>query len=181
MSSLSHSEIEQIANRGDALQQVRRRIMAWTSIGIIGYIATLVGVPIIGFIVAPLLRAPKYQWRAVGPLNSFEIGKTVLVKFQNYDALAWGGMVSNTAAWLRRTGPTAFSAFSINCTHLGCPVRWEPEAQLFFCPCHGGVYYADGTVASAPPPRRLSQYPVRVNQGQVEVLSVPIPLPGRHL
>jgi menaquinol-cytochrome c reductase iron-sulfur subunit len=24
-------------------------------------------------------------------------------------------------------------AFSINCTHLGCPVRWLPDANLFMC------------------------------------------------
>ena len=181
MSELSKAEQEHIANRGGPLKQVRRRLLAYMSLAVTGYIATLVGVPVVGFIVAPLLRSPQYQWRAVGPLESFAIGRTVLVKFQNFDALSWSGDLGRTAAWLRRTGEREFSAFAINCTHLGCPVRWEPETNLFFCPCHGGVYYADGTVASAPPPRRLSQYPVRINRGQVEVLSVPLPLPGRHL
>lgn len=181
MSELSKSEQLAIANRGGPLQQVRRRIMAWGSIAVVGYISTLVGVPVIGFIVAPLFRAPKYQWRPVGSVNSFDIGSTVLVKYENSGALSWGGPIEQTAAWLRRTGTLSFTAFSINCTHLGCPVRWEPAANLFFCPCHGGVYYSNGTVAAAPPPRRLSEYPVRINKGQVEVLAVPIPLPGRHL
>lgn len=181
MSGLSKSEQQLIANRGGPLQQVRRRILAWSSIALTGYMATLIGVPIVGFILAPLFRAPKYQWRPIGDVNSFAIGQTVLVKFENYDALSWAGAVSQSAAWLRRTGDVAFTAFSVSCTHLGCPVRWEPAADLFFCPCHGGVYYSDGTVAASPPPRRLSEYPVRVNSGQVEVLAVPIPLPGRHL
>ena len=43
-----------------------------------------------------------------------------------------------------------FVAFSVNCAHLGCPVRWLREAHLFMCPCHGGVYYEDGRVAAGP-------------------------------
>src|SRR3712207_8271662 len=38
-------------------------------------------------------------------------------------------------------------AFAVNCTHLGCPVRWIQDASLFLCPCHGGVFYSDGRVA----------------------------------
>jgi Rieske Fe-S protein len=34
-------------------------------------------------------------------------------------------------------------------------VSWFPQSGLFMCPCHGGVYYADGKRASGPPPRGL--------------------------
>ena len=44
------------------------------------------------------------------------------------------------------------------------------------CPCHGGVYYKDGTVAAGPPPRPLTKYPVRVNGGRVEILTTPTPI-----
>jgi len=67
-------------------------------------------------------------------------------------------------------------AFAVNCTHLGCPVRWKEEASLFMCPCHGGVYYKDGTVAAGPPPKALTQYQVRVNGGAVEIKTSPVPL-----
>ena len=85
-------------------------------------------------------------------------------------------MSANTAAWLRREGDQQFVAFSINCTHLGCPVRWLPDASLFMCPCHGGVYYKDGTVAAGPPPGPLTNIPVRINNGQVEIETSPIPI-----
>jgi quinol---cytochrome c reductase iron-sulfur subunit, bacillus type len=47
---------------------------------------------------------------------------------------------------------------------------------LFMCPCHGGVYYADGNVAAGPPPRGLFNYPVRVHDGQVEILASAVPI-----
>lgn len=54
------------------------------------------------------------------------------------------------------------------------PASWEPRATLFLCPCHGGVYYADGTVAGGPPPRRLFQYNLRVQGNTVEILTRPL-------
>jgi len=69
-----------------------------------------------------------------------------------------------------------FIAFSANCTHLGCPVRWLEGAKLFMCPCHGGVYYDDGTVAAGPPPHPLFQYDVRIENGVVRMKSVVVPI-----
>lgn len=44
-----------------------------------------------------------------------------------------------------------FLAFSSTCPHLGCKVRWEADATRFFCPCHNGVFNADGVAVSGPP------------------------------
>ena len=109
-------------------------------------------------------------------VNAFKSGETVEVKFEDASSVAWAGVTGQTGAWLRRETDGQFVAFAVNCTHLGCPVRWLQEAELFMCPCHGGVYYKDGTVAAGPPPRPLTRYPVRVNQGQVEILTTPTPI-----
>jgi menaquinol-cytochrome c reductase iron-sulfur subunit len=85
-------------------------------------------------------------------------------------------VTARAGAWLRRDRNNRFTAFSVHCTHLGCPVRWMADASLFLCPCHGGVYYQDGTVAAGPPPRPLFQYDVRVLAGQVQVKAAPIPI-----
>jgi menaquinol-cytochrome c reductase iron-sulfur subunit len=69
-----------------------------------------------------------------------------------------------------------FIAFAVNCSHLGCPVRWLGDANLFMCPCHGGVYYSDGSVAAGPPPRPLTRYPVRIQNGEVQIQTRPIPI-----
>lgn len=60
-------------------------------------------------------------------------------------------------------------AFSTVCTHLGCRVTWQTNAQRFFCPCHSGVFDADGKVVSGPPPRPLDEFAVEVKGGSVYV------------
>jgi menaquinol-cytochrome c reductase iron-sulfur subunit len=154
----------------------RRQFFVRLGIILSSVAGALVAIPVIGSILEPIFRKPPPEWRAVGLLESFIEGDTVLVKFIDSSPLPWAGVTAETAAWLRRAGQTDFIAFSVNCAHLGCPVRWIAGAKLFMCPCHGGVYYEDGSVAAGPPPRGLYQYPVRINDGQVEILTRPIPV-----
>ena len=154
----------------------RRKFLARLSIGLGCIGAALVGVPVAGFLLGPLFESVARKWRTVGAVNAFRSGETVEVKFEDASSVAWAGVTGQTGAWLRRETDGQFVAFAVNCTHLGCPVRWLQDAELFMCPCHGGVYYKDGTVAAGPPPRPLIRYPVRVNQGQVEVLTTPTPI-----
>ncbi|HZZ59227.1 MAG TPA: ubiquinol-cytochrome c reductase iron-sulfur subunit [Opitutaceae bacterium] len=136
--------------------------------------AALVTAPVIGFIFAPLFRRTSYAWRSVGKVDDFKVGETTAVKFQDASALPWAGVTSNIAAWLRRDANGDFTAFAVNCTHLGCPVRWVAGPKLFMCPCHGGVYYQDGSVAAGPPPRALERYLVRVVEGSVQIQTRPL-------
>ena len=53
-----------------------------------------------------------------------------------------------------------FRAFSAICTHLGCIVKWDAASRKILCPCHAGVFGADGQVLSGPPPRPLPSYEV---------------------
>lgn len=142
-----------------------------------GSLAGLVmAAPVIGFLLQPILRRPAEVWRKVGAVDDFTEGETAKVAFTDARARSWSGAVSRTGAWLQRVRGEEFIAYALDCTHLGCPVQWEPGAQLFMCPCHGGVYYKDGTVAGGPPPEPLNQYPVRVRDGQVEIGTMPLPI-----
>jgi len=136
--------------------------------------AGIITLPLIGFIFAPLFRREPGVWRTVGPVGAFKVGATSAVDFLDASPLPWAGMTAKTAAWLRRTSDQDFIAFTINCSHLGCPVRWQPSPGLFMCPCHGGVYYADGSVAAGPPRAPLARYPVRVRGGDVQIQTRPI-------
>jgi menaquinol-cytochrome c reductase iron-sulfur subunit len=154
----------------------RRRFLARLSVAAGAVAAVMVGIPVVGFIIGPLIRKLPETWRAVGAVESFAIGETVKVSYRDPSPLAWAGVTAETGAWLRRDGDREFTAFALNCTHLGCPVRWLQDANLFMCPCHGGVYYRDGTVAAGPPPRPLFKYAVRIRSGRVEILASPVPM-----
>lgn len=154
----------------------RRRFLTRLSMALSAGVAAVMGVPVIGFLFSPLTRKVPRVWRDVGPVAGFSVGETVSVRFEDASALPWAGVTARTAAWLRRDDEAHFTAFTVHCTHLGCPVRWVAGADLFLCPCHGGVYYADGSVSAGPPPKPLPQYPVRVRDGHVEILTSPIPI-----
>jgi len=51
-------------------------------------------------------------------------------------------------------------ALQATCTHLDCTVRHQPEKEVLFCACHGGVYDLNGKNIAGPPPRPLEQYVV---------------------
>ncbi|MGH9328056.1 MAG: ubiquinol-cytochrome c reductase iron-sulfur subunit [Terriglobia bacterium] len=152
----------------------RRRFLSRLSVAAGSIVGLIVAVPSIAFLLG--LRKPPLVWRTVGKVNSFKTGETVEVSFEDTSPLPWAGVTAETAAWLRRKSEQEFIAFSIVCTHLGCPVRWLPTAELFMCPCHGGIFYANGTVASGPPPRPLRRYPVRIQNGEVQIQTSPVPL-----
>lgn len=154
----------------------RRKFFTRISLALGSFAAVLVGVPIVGFLFAPLFRDPPRLWRQVGAVDGFKVSEISEVTFDDTSSLPWAGLTSKTAAWLHRRSEEEFVAYSVNCSHLGCPVRWEAQAKLFMCPCHGGMYYENGAVAAGPPPRGLTRYPVRVNNGQVEILTSPVPI-----
>lgn len=61
-------------------------------------------------------------------------------------------------------------ALTAVCTHLGCTVQYEPQANRIHCACHGGVYDPrTGANVSGPPPRPLKLFKVAVNDTGVEV------------
>lgn len=154
----------------------RRHFLERLNLALASLCGVVLAVPAVGFVLSPLLRKYPQLWRSVGKVGDFEIGRTVSVTFADSSPLPWAGVTANTAAWLRRVTENEFIAFAINCSHLGCPVRWLPKANLFMCPCHGGVYYADGRVAAGPPPRPLTRYAVRIQDGEVQLQTRPIPI-----
>ena len=156
----------------------RRQFLSRITIGLSGLIAALVGLPIVGYLLAPLFQRETIDYVDVGAADSFHVGETVLVKFRDPSPLPWAGQLADSALWVRRREPSGeneFQVFSVHCTHLGCPVNWREQAGIFLCPCHGGVFYADGTVAGGPPERPLFQRGWKRDAGRLMVKTEPLP------
>ena len=151
-----------------------------TKIGLLlnGLAVTVLAMPIIGYLVSPLIGADKGQykrWITLGDLSEFPENQTRLAKFENPITSFADGDTDHIPCWVRRMQGENFQVFAVNCAHLGCPVRWFPQSGLFMCPCHGGVYYEDGSRASGPPPRGLFDYPFKVESGKLMIEAGQLP------
>ncbi|HUL17191.1 MAG TPA: Rieske (2Fe-2S) protein [Terriglobales bacterium] len=155
----------------------------FTKLGILfnGLVAAALAVPVVGFVLSSITRGREnayLAWVPLGPLNEFPEGETRLATFRNPNVMPTDGKTVDTACWVRHVEGDQFQVFAVNCAHLGCPVRWFPQSGLFMCPCHGGVYYRDGSRASGPPERGLFEYPYKVENGLVTIQAGQLPTPG---
>lgn len=154
----------------------RRQFLNRMSIGLSALAGLVVATPILAYLLSPLIKPAANVWRDLGKVTDFKEGETTEVAIEDPSPLAWAGETAKTAVWVRRNAGNDFTVFAVNCTHLGCPVNWLPDAKLFLCPCHGSVFYSDGTVAGGPAPRPLFQYQWRVQNGTVQALTRPLPI-----
>jgi Rieske Fe-S protein len=154
----------------------RRMFMMNVGIALNAIVGIAIATPVVVYLLGPVLRRKEYRhWISIGGVNEFHPGETKLVVFRNPYRDSWDGETDNVPAYVRCTGPNQFVVFAINCAHLGCPVRWFSESQLFMCPCHGGVYYADGSRASGPPERGLFTYEAKIENGQLMIDAGQVP------
>jgi len=133
-------------------------------------VGVAVAVPVVRYLLGPVKRKNAYNsWISLGAVDQFPLGETRLATYENPYHQPWDGDTAKIPAWVRRIDQTTFQVFAINCAHLGCPVRWFPQSGLFMCPCHGGVYYSDGSRASGPPERGLFEYQNKIADNELHI------------
>jgi Rieske Fe-S protein len=148
----------------------RRWLLLKAGIALNGFVGLALAVPVLRYFFAPWRKDASFNsWVSLGSANDFPTGETRLAYYKNPSQNSWDGETDNVACYVRREGADEFRVFAINCAHLGCPVRWFPQSQLFMCPCHGGVYYSDGSRASGPPERGLFTYDWKIVSGNLQI------------
>ena len=79
---------------------------------------------------------------------------------------------SDICILVRRTSG-AFVAFSRRCTHLSCPVVFQPEKDRRYCPCHNGAFSLDdGRVLQGPPPHPLPTVMLEIRGEEIWAVGV---------
>ncbi|HTX42594.1 MAG TPA: Rieske 2Fe-2S domain-containing protein [Acidobacteriaceae bacterium] len=155
---------------GDPGTVSRRWLLLRAGIVLNGLTGVALAVPILRYLLAPWKKDSSFNaWISLGPIDAFPTGETRLAYYRNPSRNPWDGQTDDIACYVRRETSSQFRVFAINCAHLGCPVRWFPQSQLFMCPCHGGVYYADGSRASGPPERGLFTYKWQIVSGELQI------------
>ena len=154
----------------------RRWLLLKAGIALNGLVGLALAYPIIRYFCYPVQPDKDFDsWVSLGSLDAFPVGQTRLAFYKNPFARPWDGETDKTACYVRRISGNEVQVFAVNCAHLNCPVRWFPESQLFMCPCHGGVYYADGSYASGPPPRGLFTYDWKIENGNLQIFAGQMP------
>jgi len=154
----------------------RRRFMTSTA-HVAGAVAgSAILLPVLGFAVAPAFHREAATWQPIGRAADFPGDTYVLRTIRIADGV---GEVGRSTVFARRRNPridtepedrfNQYIVLTSRCAHVGCPVSYKDAAQVFVCPCHGGVYDLRGRRTGGPPPRPLDRFYTRVREGQLEV------------
>jgi menaquinol-cytochrome c reductase iron-sulfur subunit len=154
----------------------RKRFLALCTSALATLLGLLIAVPTLGYFLAPLRgwmgkSQAGSEFQPIGPLDSLPVGQWKLASFDVVNQDGWEKARSRRSVWVRRNGGTDTDATVLSpiCTHLGCPISWQPDRSSFNCPCHGGVFDANGKNVAGPPPRPMDLLESRVEASQLMV------------
>lgn len=140
----------------------RRDFMKVTIATIGGLITATYAFPAIAYVLGPALKQEASNWIQLGSVKKVETGTPTLFKTIIQSQTGWITAEEEFSVYVLTEDGQNFIALSNICTHLGCRVRWIPEKQGFFCPCHNGAFSKDGNVTGGPPPKPLNRYESKV-------------------
>ena len=145
---------------GDGELRTRRAFLAATGVAGACYVAAL-AYPIYRYLASPVEMA----------MNEAAVSEVTLTDAQK---LPPGSVLifkfGTRPALLIHHADDRWISMTAVCTHLGCTVQYEPQADRIHCACHGGVYNAyTGANVSGPPPKPLTLYKVKVDATGVVV------------
>jgi menaquinol-cytochrome c reductase iron-sulfur subunit len=145
----------------------RRRLLVSVIWGAAGLIAAGLGIPALAYLALPPKDRRRPQWADAGDLSNLDPGSPRQVLFRRTRVDGWKVLEENASAWVVKQADGRLTAFSPQCTHLGCAYRWEERSGEFICPCHGSRFAIDGRVLAGPAPRPLDRYETRVAGSRV--------------
>jgi menaquinol-cytochrome c reductase iron-sulfur subunit len=154
---------------------ISRREFVQSVTAILGSImGALLGLPLIGFIVSPALRAKETKaWIPVGSLKDYPVGIPKSFSFTRSRINGWEKTVNSYGVFVIRKDETKVLALSNICTHLGCRVSWHVDIQEFVSPCHDGHFDINGIVTKGPPPRPLDEFDTKTENDNLYLLFPP--------
>ncbi|HLR66316.1 QcrA and Rieske domain-containing protein [Virgibacillus alimentarius] len=154
-------------------QQVSRRtFLNYTLTGLGGFMAAGMLVPMLRMAVDPVLQTSGGgDFTNVGLAVDDITTEPQRVDWKIDQVDGWYESEVSKSAWVFKNDKNEIVAFSPVCKHLGCVVSWEGNEDYpneFFCPCHNGRYYKDGTnVPHTPPLAPLDEYDQKIENGML--------------
>jgi len=156
------------------VESMSRRKFFSVGIGVIGgtIAAGLGGAAIVSIGAPTITNKQEGKWVAAGNVSDLTAGQFNQVSLV-YDAKdGWMEGKFKMLAYVKVDGENV-SAFSATCSHLGCNVNYDESTGGFKCPCHTGVYDANGKNVSGPPPKPLKKLEAKIEDGKLMLNTLP--------
>ena len=148
----------------------RSFLTALFALGTSGVVA-LLSVPLARFSLHPIWgKTTGVLWSDVGAAEQFgslPAPIRVLVGVEQRDG--WRKILSVKPMYVVKAADGRPRVLSAVCPHLGCAISWNESRRQFACPCHVGVFAADGALVSGPPPRGMDELESAVENGRLKV------------
>ena len=135
-------------------------------------VAAALATPVVGYFLSPLLK--KTAGKTTVPIaRTSEVPIDIPTFFSYEEAIrdAWVTTTTSKGAWIVNKDGKNFIVYDPHCTHLGCPYYWNPEKQIFQCPCHGGDFDINGKVLAGPPPRPLDKLAFTIVDDTIQLIT----------
>jgi arsenite oxidase small subunit len=131
---------------------------------------------------APAAQAPmSYPVVDVAHLSSLAPGDAVPFSYPDENSPAL--LIRLTESALDGVGPNQeVVAYSILCTHKGCPVSFKPESRMLICPCHWSTFdpAKGGSLIIGQASQPLPRIDLRIDDDMVRATGVAGLIYGRH-
>ena len=130
---------------------------------------------------APAPGAEAYPVTNVADLASIKVDTPVAFTYPDESSPAVLVRLKQPAAGGVGPGNTIV-AYSVLCTHKGCPVAYRPERKLLICPCHWSSFdpAKSGQMVIGQGSQALPQIALRVQGGTVQAVGIEGLIYGRH-
>jgi Rieske Fe-S protein len=159
---------------GDDSDVNRRKFLEIGLYGISGTLAAVSGIALTRFAIGPSFSKERSQWVAVELDELADNGRGFTGIVLEYDVKdGWSLTRAKSLVYVKRIGENEVIAISAGCTHLECIVTWDESQKIFKCPCHNGIYDAEGRVISGPPPAPLRRHQTKIEGAKLFVATEP--------
>lgn len=150
--------------------QLSRRAFITTSI-LAGGAVAMTMIPVVKTVVLPSLHRGVGKWVEFGSMDGLAVGDFSMLSYEFMVRDGWVDLPQRGFVWATLGPDQSVLVYSSTCSHLACNVIWNKDKGLFECPCHSGLFNAQGQPVAGPPKKPLNLLPNKVENG---ILSVEI-------
>nr|WP_224749583.1 ubiquinol-cytochrome c reductase iron-sulfur subunit [Polycladospora coralii] len=146
--------------------------MTYTLGGTAGFFASTMLFPMVRFAIDPVLKEGGGVGFVEAGLSEKDVTDTPQLIHYDVEAVdGWYEFIEKRTAYVFKNDKGKIVALSPTCKHLGCTVNYNGNPKFkneFFCPCHFGRYFKDGTnVPGTPPLKPLDEYETKIENGRL--------------